>query len=120
MALTEGTHAGEFLISEAPGTLSRERVTIKSGQNLTAGTVLWKITADGKYKAVDNAASDGSQTATGILYEAVDASAADKDGTMIARLAEVTAAEIVWPSSEDPSDQAADTLDLAALFIVLR
>lgn len=42
--LTEGKHAEEFLVSEAPGHRSREAVTIASGANLVAGTVLGKDT----------------------------------------------------------------------------
>lgn len=41
---TEGQHAGEFIVSEAPGTLSRDTVTVLSGQNLSAGAVLGKLT----------------------------------------------------------------------------
>ncbi len=41
--LTEGTHAGEFLVSEAEGTLSRESVTVAAGAGVvTAGMVLGK------------------------------------------------------------------------------
>ena len=39
---------------------------------LRAGLVLGKITASGKYKQYDDAASDGSQTAVGILARDVD------------------------------------------------
>ena len=43
--LTEGTHAGEFLVSEAPGTLSREQATIAAGSGVvTAGMVLGQRT----------------------------------------------------------------------------
>lgn len=38
--LTEGVHAGEFLVSEANKTLSREQITVLSGQNLLAGAVI--------------------------------------------------------------------------------
>lgn len=42
---TMGARTGEFLLSEAPGTLSRESVTVASGAGkLSAGTVLGKIT----------------------------------------------------------------------------
>jgi predicted enzyme related to lactoylglutathione lyase len=41
--LTEGQHAGEFLVSEAPCSRSRESVTVISGQNLKAGAVLGRI-----------------------------------------------------------------------------
>ena len=36
MALAEGKHASAFLVSEAPGKLSRENMVVASGQNLTA------------------------------------------------------------------------------------
>lgn len=36
-------HAGGFLVREGNGDISREEVTILSGENLTAGTVLGKI-----------------------------------------------------------------------------
>lgn len=36
---TEGKYAGEFILSEAPGSRSRENVTVLSGQNLEAGHV---------------------------------------------------------------------------------
>lgn len=41
--LTEGQHAGEFIVTEANGSLSRESVTVLSGQNLKAGHVLGKV-----------------------------------------------------------------------------
>lgn len=42
--LTEGQHAGEFIVSEANKTRSREPVTVLSGQDLAAGAVLGQIT----------------------------------------------------------------------------
>lgn len=42
--ITEGQHAGEFLVSEAEGSRSRDAITVASGQNLSAGAVLGKIT----------------------------------------------------------------------------
>ncbi len=53
------------------------------GQALEAGAVLGKVTASGKYKAFDPAAVDGSEAAAGVLYGAVDASAADAEGVAI-------------------------------------
>lgn len=41
---TESIHAGEFLVSEAPGHRSREEITVLSGQDLVAGQVLGKVT----------------------------------------------------------------------------
>src|SRR5918993_1555799 len=92
--LQEGRYAGEFVVSEGNGKISRETITVLSGETLEAGAVLGKVTASGKYKALDPAAVDGSEVAAGILYDAVDASAADAEGVAIVRLAEVNAAEL--------------------------
>lgn len=56
-------------------------VTIKSGQNLTAGTVLGKITSTGKCVKSLSASSDGSEDVYAVLAEDCDASAGDKTGT---------------------------------------
>jgi hypothetical protein len=66
-------HAGDFPIR----TLD---VTIASGQNLTRGALLGRITASGKYVLSLAAAADGSQNPVAILAEDVDASAGDKKG----------------------------------------
>lgn len=109
----ETTHAGEFLLSEGNGNISREQVVIASGENLAAGAVVGKITASGKYVAYNDAGVAGEEVAAGILYEAVDASAADANGVIIARLAEVDASLITG------GDANGDT-DLNGLNIFLR
>jgi hypothetical protein len=43
MALTETTHAGEFILSEAPGSRSRDNVVVLSGQDLEAGAVVGRV-----------------------------------------------------------------------------
>jgi hypothetical protein len=95
--LTEGRHAGDFLVSEGNGRISREIITVLSGQTLQPGAVLGKVTASGKHKVLTPAADDGSEVAAGILYDAVDASGGDAEGVAILRLDEVNAAELVWP-----------------------
>lgn len=86
---TEGRQRAEFIVSEANGSRSRDVVTIITGQNLKAGAVLGKITASGKYTAVNAGAADGSQTAVAVLLDNTDASAADKSAVAILRDAEV-------------------------------
>lgn len=44
---TEGRYAAEFIVSEAPGTRSREVGVLAMGENLEAGAVLGKITRAG-------------------------------------------------------------------------
>jgi Bacteriophage lambda head decoration protein D len=90
------------------------------GQVLEAGAVLGKVTASGKYKALDPAAVDGSEAAAGVLYGAVDASAADAEGVAIVRLAEVNAAELVWPAGITGGEQTTALGELAALSIIAR
>jgi hypothetical protein len=115
-SLLEGTHTGEFLFSEAPGTLSRENVvvTVPAGTTYPAGLVLGKITATGKYVAYNNGASDGSEVAVSVLYAELKNSGgapADFKGVAIERLAEVRLAALNW----NGQDQAAQTAGVADL-----
>lgn len=41
--LTEGRHAAEFMVSEANNTRSRETITVLSGEDLAAGSVLGRV-----------------------------------------------------------------------------
>jgi hypothetical protein len=118
--LLEGQHPGEFIVSEGNGRISRETITVLSGQTLKAAAVLGKVTASGKYKVLDPAAVDGSEVAAGILYDAVDASAADAEGVAVVRLAEVNAAELVWPEAITGGEQTTALGELAALNIIAR
>src|SRR5690606_5214096 len=120
MALNETPHAGGFILSEANGKRSRENITIASGENLQAGAVLGKITANGHYAAYDNDATNGVQTAAGILLAAVDATGGAKPGVAIVRDAEVNEHELVWDEDNDTSDITAGVADLLALGIILR
>lgn len=84
--LTEGRYACDWLKREADSHFSREEVVILSGQGkLVSGTVVGKVTASGKYRAVTAAAVDGSQTAAGIVMWAGDATSADAEAVIIAR-----------------------------------
>lgn len=120
MALTEGKRAGEFLLTEANGYRSREEVTVAASQKLVAGAVVGKITTGGKFAEYNNGASDGTQAAAGILWEAVDAltgTPADKRGVIIARDAEVNLDLLTWKSGASQGDIDAGVADLKALGI---
>lgn len=89
---TQTIRSGEFLLSEGNGHISRETVTILTGQSavLSAGTLLGTITATGKYSVYDGAATDGTEVASAILYNAnVDATVADAKAVAVVRMAEV-------------------------------
>lgn len=63
-----------FVISEASNQRSRDEVVVsQTGAAIVSGTVLGKVTASGEYVPYDNAASDGSQTAAGVLYQTLPA-----------------------------------------------
>jgi hypothetical protein len=85
-----------FLKWEEEQGYSRDDVTITSGQNLEAGTVLGKVSANGKYVAYDNDATNGSEVAAGVLLFAVDATSADTVGVAIKRAAIVATQALVW------------------------
>lgn len=57
--LMEGKHAGEFLVSEASGSRSREAITIAGGQNLEAGAVLGRTGSNGSAVATASAGNTG-------------------------------------------------------------
>lgn len=113
-------HGDGFLIAEGNGDISRETLTIAAGQTLRAGAVIGRITASGKYAAYDQAATDGTETAAGILRAAVDAAAADTAAVAIVRLATVKRAALVFKSDQDAAAQAAALVDLASSFLIAR
>ena len=120
--LTEGKHAGGFLVWEVLRDYTRETITIASGAGkLEPGTVLGKITTGGKYIVLTPGASNGSQNAAGILWGGVDATDADAPGVVILRgPAIINRHEIIWPEGATEAQIAAATTSLAALGIILR
>jgi len=79
---TLGTISGRDRLIAGDFPIDTKSITLISGQNLTRGTLLGKITASGKYTKSLAASSDGSQTPEAILAEACDASAGDKKTTI--------------------------------------
>lgn len=114
MALTESLHAGEFIVSEANGTRSREEITIAAAAAaLPVGQVLGKITASGLYTAYNNGAVDGTEVAAAILYDAAADSAANQKAVAIVRDAEVDESLLTGLDATGKTD-------LAALGIIFR
>ena len=120
--LTEGKHPGGFLVWEVLRDYTRETVTIAAGAGkLEPGTVLGKITTGGKYTTLAPAATNGSQNAAGMLWDAVDASAADAPGVVMLRgPAIVNHHEIIWPDGASEAQITAATTALATIGIILR
>lgn len=116
--LTQGIQIGEWLISEAEGSRSRDvvTVTVAGAVALPSGTVLGKITATGKYVKRNGAAVDGSETAKAILYNALPGTNGDYQATVFNTDAEVTGALLENGSGVD----ATVTGELLALGIKVR
>lgn len=113
MALTEARRTGEFLLSEANGTRSREEVTIDASAGaMVAGTVVSKL-ANGKYVAYDDVGTDGSETAAGVLYAAVADTTGDQKAVIYARDCEVAQVHLTGYNANAKAD-------LAALGIIVR
>jgi hypothetical protein len=119
-AISEGRHTAEHILSEANGHLSRDKVTILSGQTVVPGQVLGKVTASGKFKALTPGASDGSEVALAIAYAAVVASGADAPGVVTARSAEVNGPSLTWPAGISAPDKTAAVAALATAGILVR
>ena len=120
--LTEGRHAGGFLVWEALRDYTRETVTLASGAGkLEPGTVLGRITTGGKYTALTPGASNGSQNAAGILWGKADATDADAPGVVLLRgPAIVNRHEIGWPEGITEGQTNTAIAALTALGIILR
>jgi len=120
--LTEGKHTGGFLVWEVLRDYTRETVTIASGAGkLEPGTVLGRITTGGKYTSFAPGASNGSQNASGILWDSVDASAADAPAVILLRgPAIVNRQDLVWPDGVTEAQITTATTALASIGIILR
>jgi len=120
--LTEGKHAGGFLVWEVLRDYTRETVTLASGAGkLAPGTVLGRITTGGKYTSFAPGAFNRSQNASGILWDSVGASAADAPAVILLRgPAIVNRQDLVWPDGATEAQITTATTALASIGIILR
>jgi hypothetical protein len=118
--LNESNTLGDLLKYEAPNLFSRESITVGAGANLTLGTVLGRVTASGKYVILAPAASDGSQTAAGVLLGDAAAASADAKGLILARHGIVADHALVWPGGITNAQKTAAISQLEAKGILVR
>ncbi len=91
---TESMHAGEFLLSEGAGNISREAINVAAGAALEPGQILGLVTATGEFAPYKPTAEDGSENAIAILYGPLGESDVVRRGRAIVRLAEVSEAHL--------------------------
>lgn len=135
-AVNGGTPA-QFSVTSPSGyalpTLSAATAYVSSHFTLTdagipAGTTAWApndvisltVAGSGSYIKHDPDAVNGAEVAVAVLYDNVDASQADADGVITARLAEVDDAALTWHTGITAGEKAAAVASLAARHIIVR
>lgn len=94
----DGTRLGDLTVASAY-TSTHINLTIPDGSTDWDTGAIISVTLTAKVKPYTADATDGSQTAVGILGEGVDASVADQAAVMITRLAEVYADKLTGSSA---------------------
>jgi len=110
---TESMHAGEFLLSEGAGNISREAINVAAGPALEPGQILGLVTLSGEFAPYNPLAEDGTENAIAILYGPLGESDVPRRGRAVVRLAEVSEAHL---TGLDPAAEKA----LAAHFLIVR
>ncbi|MBD9599247.1 head decoration protein [Pseudomonas sp. PDM10] len=109
----EPIHAGEFLLSEGAGNISRESINVAAGPALYPGQVLGLVTATSEFAPYAPAAEDGTQAAVAILFGPLGESDVVRRGRAVVRLAEVSEAHLTGLDADAEKD-------LAAHFLIVR
>jgi len=73
-----------------------------------------------KYVQLNLTGADGSEVASGILFDTTDASSADTQCVALVRGCQVNAAELTWPGGITAAQQAVATQQLANAGVLLR
>lgn len=108
--------------TEGPNRYSRDEIVIASGSGVVeVGAVLGKVTASGKYKPLAPGASDGTQVASRISLERVNATSADGPRSVaLSRHAEVVQQALVWAGGVTDGQKATALSQLETVGIVAR
>lgn len=112
--LTSTPRLAEFVLSEASGQRSRENIVVtQTGTAIPSGTVISKLTATGKWVVYDNVGSDGSEVASGVLYNYLPAATGDIKAVGFVRDCEVNRNALVGLD-------ATGVTDLALVGVIVR
>jgi hypothetical protein len=116
---TEAVHAAEFLAYYQP-LFSVEKMTLASGQNLAAGTVVQfvqdSLTNVTVFDGTIDSVGGYDPQAAGILWDAVDASGGAKSCTVVRRHAVVYLSKLTYPAGM----QAETVASLLSIGIICR
>ena len=117
--ITEQNNLGDLLKYEASNLYSRDQITVAKGQNLKLGTVVGYDTKDGLIKSLNPTATDGTQTAIGVITSDVNATETTK-AVIITRIAMLADHAVVWPANITEEQKAAAIKQLDARGIIIR
>jgi hypothetical protein len=120
--LTEKPSMGDVLKYEVNPNYTREVITLLIGMPYPVGSVLGRITVNGKYKLATSGGTDGAQIASAVLLYAVDATLADATGIVVARGPSIVSrAGLVYDATVDDGAKITTKLgQLAAVGIIAR
>ncbi len=117
--ITEQNNLGDLLKYEASSLYSRDQITVAKGQNIKLGAIVAKKTDDGFIRILNPAATDGTQTAIGVITSDVNATETTK-AVIITRIAMLADHAVVWPANITEEQKAAAIKQLDARGIIIR
>ena len=120
--LTEQPSMGDVLKYEVNPNYTREVITLLQGLPYPVGSVLGKITANGKYTLSAATGADGAQVAVAVLLYPVNATLADAVGIVVARGPSIVSrAGLAYEGTvNDAAKITAKIAQLAAVGIIAR
>ena len=113
--ITEQNNLGDLLKYEASNLYSRDQITVAKGQNLKLGMVVGRD-KDDLIKIINPTATDGTQTAIGVITSDVNATKA----VIITRIAMLADHAVVWPANITEEQKAVAIKQLEARGIIIR
>jgi hypothetical protein len=116
----EQNNLGDLLKFEAPNLYSREEVTVAQGQKLALGAIIGQDSETDLIKALNPAATDGTQNAIGALIAEVDATSGNTKAVIVTRDAILADHAVVWPSAITLEQKTAAIKQLEARGVIIR
>ncbi len=116
----EQNNLGDLLKFEAPNLYSREEITVAQGQKLALGAIIGQDSETDLIKALNPAATDGTQNALGALINEVDATSGNTKAVIVTRDAILADHAVVWPSAITLEQKAAAIKQLEARGVIIR
>ncbi|WP_264339122.1 head decoration protein [Wolbachia endosymbiont (group A) of Cydia splendana] len=116
--ITEQNNLGDLLKYEASSLYSRDQITVAKGENLKLGTVVSRD-KDNMIRIINPTATDGTQTAIGVIASDVNAKENSK-GVIVTRGAMLADHAVVWPANITEEQKAAAIKQLEGRGVIIR